>query len=108
MNLLRGGIYLADIGGGLHKTVLIVSDDGINIGLKQPIVARVSDNSRDRSTQTAVELDAGEAGLDRISYVLCHDLYTLDAADFITYFGAIPIEKLFEVERRLRLALRLE
>lgn len=108
MNLIRGGVYLADLGLSTHKPVLIVSDDGINMGLQEPIVARITENHRHRTTQTAVELDAGTAGLDTTSYVLCHDLSTLTAADFVTYFGKLDEVAMFDVERKLKIALRLD
>jgi mRNA-degrading endonuclease toxin of MazEF toxin-antitoxin module len=107
LNLARGGVYLADLGEIGNKTVLIVSEDGINLGLREPVVARITDEPRERSIRSVVELDAGTAGLDQISYVLCHDLTTLEERDFITMLGMLPTVNLFQVEDKLRVALRL-
>jgi mRNA-degrading endonuclease toxin of MazEF toxin-antitoxin module len=106
--LFRGGVYLADIGLPKHKLVVIVSDDGINMGLRQPVVARITDNARDQTIETSVAVDAGVGGLNTESFILCHDLNTLEDKDFVTCYGRLPFEVMVDVERKLRIALRLD
>ena len=45
--------------------------------------------------------------LPETSFVLCHDLTTLDERDLVTFLGQLPIELMFEVERKLRVVFRL-
>ena len=100
-------MYLVDLPIGA-KPYVVVSEDGINLGLGQPIAARVTTNPRDREIRTAVELDDRLTGLDEISYVLCHDLATFEGSDFMAQLGRVPYDKMVEIERKLRLALRIE
>jgi hypothetical protein len=53
-----------------------------------------------RALPTAVHLDAGEAGLDRGGYVLCHDLFTLDREVFRRYAGRLSPPRLFSSRMR--------
>jgi mRNA-degrading endonuclease toxin of MazEF toxin-antitoxin module len=107
MEILRGGIYFAALPGIPDKTVLVVSWDAINAGLRSPIVCRVTTTERERSLPTFVALPAGAAGIEADSYILCHELVTLDAEDFRREVGMIPPAILVKVEDALRRALHL-
>jgi mRNA-degrading endonuclease toxin of MazEF toxin-antitoxin module len=106
----RGCIYRAKLPDvpDEEKTVLVVSAEHIGEFMK-PIVVQVTSSARIRTIDTAVELRAGEGGLERNSYALCHQIATLED-DMIeeTPLGA-PISpgKLVEVNRALAEALDL-
>jgi mRNA interferase MazF len=103
----RGSVWFADIPRVGRKPVVVVSWDVVSRLLK-PVVARVTARGRRRTLPTFVELAPGEAGLERRSYVLCHDLLTLDRSRFDGEpVGELPAGKMVEVERALRMALDL-
>lgn len=92
-----------------HKTALVVSDDGINMGMNEPVVARITDKDRHREMSTSVWIPVGTIQeLRNDSWVLCHDLTTLLEEDFITHLGVLPFDLMEEVERKLKIALRLD
>jgi mRNA-degrading endonuclease toxin of MazEF toxin-antitoxin module len=88
------------------KPVLVVSADPVNRGL-QPIVAQVTTTERVRALPTYVVLEPGEGGVSQRSWVLCHELATLDDADIAerAWGAMIPHHKLIQVERALMSAL---
>jgi mRNA-degrading endonuclease toxin of MazEF toxin-antitoxin module len=88
------------------KPVLVVSSNAVNRGL-QPIVAQVTSTQRVRMLPTYVVLEPGEGGLDVRSFVLCHELATLDEEDISEepWGPIIPPQKLVAVERALMEAL---
>jgi mRNA-degrading endonuclease toxin of MazEF toxin-antitoxin module len=102
--IVRGGIYDADYGAG-DRTVLVVSWDAINHGMRSPIICQVTKTERERNLPTLVAIPAGEAGLEYDSYVLCHELLTLDLEDFRREVGMLSLPRLLEVEVALRRAL---
>lgn len=104
----RGYIYdgfLRDTPGD-PKPVLVVSSDAVNRGM-QPVVAQVTRTERVRMLPTYVVLEPGEGGVDVRSYVLCHELATLDDEDIAEnpWGPMIPPQKLVAVERALMEAL---
>jgi mRNA-degrading endonuclease toxin of MazEF toxin-antitoxin module len=103
----RGAVWFVDIPGVGDKPALIVSWQPIQDALKAAIVARITSVEKKRSLPTAVPVEAGEAGLDRPGYVLCHDLFTIDRDLFRRYSGELTLQKLLEVEDALRRALDL-
>ncbi len=60
-----------------------------------------------RNLPTYVVLEPGEGGVDVRSYVLCHELATLEDADIADqpWGPMIPLQKLVAVERALMEAL---
>src|SRR5690242_10656756 len=60
------------------KLVLVVSSNNVNEFLK-PVVVQVTSTVRIRTFPTVVELRPGEGGVNRVSFVLCHQVTTLDA-----------------------------
>jgi mRNA-degrading endonuclease toxin of MazEF toxin-antitoxin module len=87
------------------KPVLVVSSSAVNRGL-QSIVAQLTKTERVRMLPTYVVLEPGEGGLDVRSFVLCHELATLDDEDISEepWGPMIPPQKL-AVERALLEAL---
>jgi mRNA-degrading endonuclease toxin of MazEF toxin-antitoxin module len=88
------------------KPVLVVSADAVNRGM-QPIVAQVTTTERRRTLPTHVVLEPGDGGVTQRSWVLCHELATLDDADLAErpWGPMIPHRKLIQVERALMSAL---
>jgi mRNA-degrading endonuclease toxin of MazEF toxin-antitoxin module len=88
------------------KPVLVVSADPVNRGM-QPIVAQVTTTERARALPTDVVLEPGEGGVTRRSWILCHELATLEDADIAEqpWGPRIPHHKLIQVERALMSAL---
>jgi mRNA-degrading endonuclease toxin of MazEF toxin-antitoxin module len=86
--------------------VLVVSADAVNRG-RQPIVAQVATTERRRALPTYVVLEPGEGGVTQRSWVLCHELATLDDADISErpWGPMIPHHKLIQIERALMSAL---
>lgn len=84
------------------KPVLVVSSNTVNRGL-QPIAAQVTTTERVRMHPTYVVLEPGEGGVYVRSYVLCHELATLDDQDIgeEPWGPMIPPAKLVAVERAL-------
>lgn len=108
MSRRRGYIYdgfLRDVPDA-PKPVLVVSSNAVNRGM-QPIVVQVTTTARQRTLPTYVVLDPGEGGVVEESYVLCHEIATLDDGDLSEnpWGPMIPPEKLFAVERALMVAL---
>lgn len=73
----------------------------------QAIVAQVTTTARRRTLPTHVVLEPGEGGITQRSWVLCHELATLDDADLAErpWGPMIPHRKLIQVERALMSAL---
>lgn len=105
--ILRGGVYFAHLPGVGDKPVLVVSWNALNMGLRSPVVCRITRTERERSFPTYVPLAAGEAGLPDDSYVLCHDLTTIRAGDLRSEIGLLPVAAMQRVELALRRALDL-
>jgi mRNA-degrading endonuclease toxin of MazEF toxin-antitoxin module len=103
----RGAVWTArlpDIG---PKPVVIVSDRAVTLAL-HPIAARITSVERTRTIPTTVSLQPGEVtGLDRNSYVLCHDLTTLRDGDLVEQLGVVPTHRLLEIEDRLAFVFRI-
>ena len=103
----RGGVYVAQAVEGGERPVVVVSWDSLNGALRKPIVCTVTSTDRERALATAVSVPAGEAGLERDSYVLCHELSTLVAERFRREVGLFSRERMLDIERALRVALDL-
>jgi mRNA-degrading endonuclease toxin of MazEF toxin-antitoxin module len=88
------------------KPVLVISSNAVNRGM-QPIVAQVTSTERARMLPTYVVLEPGEGGVRERSYVLCHEIATLEDEDIAEdpWGPMIPPQKLVAVERALMEAL---
>jgi mRNA interferase MazF len=105
--IVRGTLYFADLDGLGDKRVLVVSWDAINQGMRSPIVCLVTSTDRRRALPTDVHIPAGVAGMEEDSWVLCHEIWTLDDEDFRREIAELPARLLIEVEAALRRALDL-
>jgi mRNA-degrading endonuclease toxin of MazEF toxin-antitoxin module len=102
----RGEVFWASLPAG-RKLVVVVSRDPVN-ELMQPVVARVTAVDRHRALPTHVSLERGEGGVERPSWILCHELYTLDAELLAAPpIGVLPAGRMIEVERALAYAFDL-
>ena len=105
--MTRGTVWWADLPEIGRRPVVVVSADVVT-NLLRPVVVRVTARERPRSLRTYVELGPDEAGLSQRSFVLCHDLDTLDRARFdVEPVGELPVTRMVELERALRFALDL-
>jgi len=104
----RGGLYYADFGEYGDRTVLVVSWDVINNSLRSPVVCQITISERERNLPTYVLVPAGEGGLGNDSYVLCHEIATLDAEDLRREIGTLPAAYLVQVEAALKRTLDLQ
>lgn len=107
MSFTRGAIWFVDIPDVGDKPALVVSWEPIQQALGAAVVARITSVKKKRSLPTAVQLEAGEAGLDRASFVLCHDLFTIERERFCRFAGALSPRRMLDVEDGLRRALDL-
>lgn len=107
MKLVRGQVWFVRVPDVRDKPALVVSWQPVQDALGAAIVARITSVEKARSLPTTVRLEAGDGGLDRPGYVLCHDLFTLDAAVFRRHAGDLPAARMLAVESALRRALDL-
>ncbi len=97
----RGAVWTARIPEVGIKPVVILSDQTITIALR-PIAARITSVERLRTVPTSVALAPGEVeGLAEHSYILCHDLMTVQSGALIEHLGEVSRERIIEIEDRL-------
>lgn len=95
-----------------RRPVLVVSSDAIN---PQPLVITVvvgtDAKNISRDYPVNVRVDAEESGLPRDTVFLCFQLRSLDPNRFhepsAKRAGALPLERMAEIEEALRLVLAL-
>jgi mRNA interferase MazF len=113
----RGDVYWADLvpRSGSEQTgrrpVIVLSHDAFNQtpGWRSIIVVPISTSSKQgRRGPTVVELSGGSAGLPKTSFVLCHQVTTLDRAKLTRRIGHLLPESLRKVEEGLKAALDLD
>ncbi len=106
MNYHRGAVWYVDMPGIGDKPVIIVSADPVSRAL-QPIVARLTSVDRERQIPTAIPIPAGHiAGLDVPTWVICHDLFTLQKP-YRRHLGTVAPAIMVRIEAGLRAALGL-
>jgi len=103
----RGAVWFVEVPGVGDKPALIVSWQPIQQALHSAIVARITSAGKKRSLPTAIPLESGEAGLERPSFVLCHDLFTIERERFRRFSGLVSTRRMIDVEAGLRRALDL-
>lgn len=107
MTYQRGEVWFVEIPDVGDKPALIVSWNVVNAALDNAVVARITSVPRQRPVPTVVPLEIGEVeGLDRRSWVVCHDLFTLPKP-FRRFAGSLPRERMADVDAALRRALAL-
>jgi mRNA-degrading endonuclease toxin of MazEF toxin-antitoxin module len=102
VDIARGGVYYVDLPGVGDKPALVVSWNAINDGLRSPVVCQITTAERSRTLPTFVPIPAGTAGLAEPSYVLCHEVVTLDVEDFRREVGMLPAPLMLQVDEALR------
>jgi mRNA-degrading endonuclease toxin of MazEF toxin-antitoxin module len=107
VRVARGGVYYAGLPEIGDKPVLVVSWDPVSNGMGSPIVCLITSTDRVRALDTHVLVDASDSGLEYDSYILCHELATLDAGDIRRHVGQVSVSTLVKVELALRRALDL-
>lgn len=106
-NVERGGVYVAQTRQGGERPVVVVSADSVTRALRKPVICEITSTARERSLPTVVRLLAGEAGLDRDSYALCHEIATIGIEWFRGELGMLSAERIEEIDRALAAALDL-
>ena len=103
----RGGVYYARTAEGGERPVVVVSSDVLTRALRKPVVCEITSTERERSLPTVVRLAAGEAGLERDSYALCHEIATIGIERFRGELGMLSAERVDEIDRALAVVLDL-
>lgn len=112
MNPRRGDIWLVDFGPPVgreqagKRPAVVVSADALNDG-PSGVVMVVPVTSARRGLPSHVEIDAGDSGLDDVSYAKCEDLKSVSDRRLISRLGAADVEAVFEMERAIRFLLDL-
>lgn len=106
----RGEVWLVGLGlpvgheAAHRRPALVVSDDQAN---RHGLVVVCPIGTARRDYPSRVELEPGESGRDHTSYVQCEQLRTVSAQRLTRRLGSAGISVMAEVERVLRLLLRL-
>jgi mRNA interferase MazF len=90
------------------RPVLIISHDAFNQtpGWRSVMVAPLSTSPRQAQRgPTAIALNAGIAGLNRDSVVLCHQITTLDRSKLSQPIGILPTPDMERIEAGVKAAL---
>lgn len=97
------------IGSEIAKTrpAVIISNDVGNQYSSRVIVAAITSGSSDRVFPFEVLLSSGEGGLNRRSKVLLDQLRTVDKSRLGKRLGALPDERMAEVDRAVAISLGL-
>jgi mRNA interferase MazF len=103
----RGGVYIARTLQGGERPVVVISADSVTRALRKPVVCEITSTARERNLPTVVPLLAGEAGLDRDSFALCHEIGTVGIEWFRDELGMLTAERVEEIDRALAVALDL-
>lgn len=104
--LERGDVCWATLAGLGRKPVVVVSSVIVSTALR-PIVVRVTTVDRPRVIATTVALADGEAGLTHPSWIVCHDVFTLEDGADLEAIGRLSASRMLDVEDALALALDL-
>jgi mRNA interferase MazF len=120
MKMKRGDVYLARLeprSGSEqrgYRPVVLVSDDLMN---QEPrwaslIVLPITSSARQAQRKrylgpTIVPLAKGEGGLKQESFVLCHQVTTLDRSKLLQALGSLEESSLNKINQGLKLALSL-
>jgi mRNA interferase MazF len=112
VNPRRGDIWLVDFGAPVgreqagRRPAVVVSADALNDG-PSGVVMVVPVTSVRRGLPSHVEIDAGDSGLDDVSYAKCEDLKSISDRRLISRLGVADVEAVFEMERAIRFLLDL-
>lgn len=107
---LRGEIWIVDLGHPVghesadQRPALVVSDDPSN---RHGLVVVCPIGSARRDYPSRIEVDPGRSGLDHPSFAQGEQVRTISARRLVARLGNADITVMIEVERVLRLLLRL-
>jgi len=93
-----------------RRPVVVVSSDGLNdvAAWRSIIVVPVTTSARQvRRAPTTVPLSATETGLPQDSFVICHQITTLDRSKFEARIGELSRETMWQVEAAIAAACDL-
>jgi len=94
-----------------NRPVLILSHDAFNLapGWRSVMVAPLTTSaSQARRGPTAIPLEAGIAGLEQDSTVLCHQITTLDRSKLTKRLGSLSSAHMTRIENGVKAALGLK
>lgn len=112
----RGDIYVANINprSGSEQSgtrpVLIISHNSFNKipNWKSIIVLPIStSNNQAKRSLTIVKLLENEAGLEKESIALCHQITTLDKSKLIKKLGSVSEDRMKEVEKAIKYSIEI-
>lgn len=104
-SVLRGEVWLADVGLDEAKRFVIVSNNQRNRSLRSVLGVRMT-TARKPDLPTVVEFAPGETGRSRSS-VVADDIVGLLKEDLVRKVGALTFGQMSRVENALRAALAL-
>ncbi len=90
-----------------ERPALVLSPDLINEHSPVVIVAAITSQKTDRIFPFEARIEAGEAGLPRLSKVMLMQLRSIDKARIIGQYGIIEDETMARVEQALKIATGL-
>lgn len=110
MNIERGQIWLINFNpnqgheqSGI-RPALILSTNQFNNSLADKVIA-IPLTSKNKGIPLDVSLLPPEGGITKDSYIKCEDIRSLSKSRLIELWGNISIEKLNEVEKKIKLLL---
>jgi mRNA interferase MazF len=101
----RGEVFLADLDPTKgseqagRRPVIVFQDDRLIPATLTVMVIPFTTNLRMQKLPTCVLVPAGEGGLRQDSVAICHQMRALDKQGLVERWGALPPERLVEVER---------
>ncbi|MFT3852090.1 MAG: type II toxin-antitoxin system PemK/MazF family toxin [Ilumatobacteraceae bacterium] len=106
----RAEVWLADLGepigheAAFVRPVLVVSDDPAN---RHGLAVICPIGTTKRNYPSRVEIVEEDSGLDRTSYVQAEQVRTISTDRLVHHVGTASLPVMHEVERVLRMLLRL-
>ncbi len=100
----RGEVWLVDFGvpsgpeQAGRRPALLFQHDSLTPGLTTVLVIPLTTNLRRLQLPCTVKIPSGEAGPDRDSVVLCHQLQARGKLRLLERIGELPLDLLSEVE----------
>ncbi len=108
----HGEVWLIDFGEPVgreqsgRRPAVVVSADGLNES-RAGVVLVVPITTANRGLPTHVEIDAGDSGLQEISYAKCEEVKSVSEQRLIARLGEVDVEVAFRLGRVLRFLLDL-
>jgi mRNA interferase MazF len=112
MNIKRGEIWLIDFNPTIGREQadirpgLIISVDEFNNSYVSKVIA-IPLTSKNKDIPLDVYLKPPDGGIIKESYIKIEDIRSLSKSRIIEKWGEISFEKMFEVEKKIKLLLGL-